>query len=146
MGRRSSWCSNCAATDIRSSSLFGLTESDRQEGPSFEATARLKAGIENGDETARVVLDGELDLATVPVAEQAINRVDANVKTLVLDLRKLSFLDSSGLRLILSTDDASGSRRVVIVRGPAQVDRVFDLTGTGARLNMVDDPSLIDQS
>ena len=93
-----------------------------------------------------MVLDGELDLATVPVAEQAINRVAENVKTLVLDLRKLSFLDSSGLRLILSTDEAVGSRRVVIVRGPAQVDRVFDLTGTGARLDIVDDPSLIDQS
>jgi len=93
-----------------------------------------------------VVLDGELDLATVPVAEQAINRVAGNVKTLVLDLRKLSFLDSSGLRLILSTDEAVESRRVVIVRGPAQVDRVFDLTGTGARLDIVDDPSLIDQS
>ena len=93
-----------------------------------------------------MVLDGELDLATVPVAEQAINRVAENVKTLVLDLRKLSFLDSSGLRLILSTDEAVESRRVVIVRGPAQVDRVFDLTGTGARLDIVDDPSLIDQS
>ena len=93
-----------------------------------------------------MVLDGELDLATVPVAEQAINRVAGNVKTLVLDLRKLSFLDSSGLRLILSTDEAVESRRVVIVRGPAQVDRVFDLTGTGARLDIVDDPSLIDQS
>ena len=93
-----------------------------------------------------MVLDGELDLATVPVAEQAISRVAENVKTLVLDLRKLSFLDSSGLRLILSTDEAVESRRVVIVRGPAQVDRVFDLTGTGARLDIVDDPSLIDQS
>jgi anti-sigma B factor antagonist len=91
-----------------------------------------------------VILDGELDLATVPVAEQAINRVGDDVKTLVLDLRKLSFLDSSGLRLILATDDASGSRRVVVVRGPAQVDRVFELTGTGARLEIVDDPSLID--
>jgi anti-anti-sigma factor len=94
----------------------------------------------------QIVLDGELDLATVPVAEQAINRVDQDAATLVLDLRKLRFLDSSGLRLILATHEAQGSRRVVIVRGPAQVDRVFELTGTGERLDIVDDPSLIDQS
>jgi anti-sigma B factor antagonist len=94
----------------------------------------------------QIVLDGELDLATVPVAEQAINRVDQDAATLVLDLRKLRFLDSSGLRLILATHEAQGSRRVVIVRGPAQVDRVFELTGTGERLDIVDDPSQIDQS
>lgn len=80
------------------------------------------------------------------MAEQAINRVAEGVKTLVLDLRKLTFLDSSGLRLILATDEARDARRVVVVRGPAQVDRVFELTGTGARLTIVDDPSLIDQS
>ena len=91
------------------------------------------------------MLEGELDLATLPVAEQAINRVSEDALTLVLDLRKLRFLDSSGLRLILTTNEARGSRRVVIVRGPAQVDRVFELTGTGARLDIVDDPSLIDQ-
>jgi anti-anti-sigma factor len=122
-----------------------LTASNENEKPSFEATARLKAGVESVDGTSSVVLDGELDLATVPVAEQAINDVDKGVETLVLDLRRLSFLDSSGLRFILATEEASGSRRVVIIRGPAQVDRVFELTGTGARLEIVDDPSLINQ-
>jgi anti-sigma B factor antagonist len=122
-----------------------VTPSEENNRPSYEATARLKAALENGDGSTRVVLEGELDLATVPVAEQAIQRAGEAVKTLILDLRKLRFLDSSGLRLILATDEARESRRVVIVRGPAQVDRVFELTGTGKRLEIVDDPSLIDQ-
>jgi anti-sigma B factor antagonist len=123
---------------------MGVSGSEQQGMPSYEATARLHASLEDGAGVARVVLDGELDLATVPVAEHAIGRAGNDAKTLVLDLRRLSFLDSSGLRLILSA--AQGSRRVVVVRGPAQVDRVFELTGAAERLDIVDDPSLIDRS
>jgi anti-anti-sigma factor len=109
-------------------------------------TPRLTTTVDNREEAAHVVLEGELDLATVGVAEEAMKRVDVDAGTLVLDLRGLKFLDSSGLRMILSAaDNADGGRRVFVVRGPAQVDRVFELTGAGERLNLVDDPSLIDQ-
>jgi anti-sigma B factor antagonist len=109
-------------------------------------TPRLTTKVDNRDAAAHVVLVGELDLATVGVAEEAMKRVDGDAGTLVLDLRGLNFLDSSGLRMILSAADSSDrGPRVFVVRGPAQVDRVFELTGAGERLNLVDDPSLIDQ-
>ena len=119
------------------------TPSDSQMG----TTPRLQARVESCNGAPHVILEGELDLATVGVAEEAMKRVDADAKTLILDLRKLRFLDSSGLRLILTLADApeAGPEKVYVVRGPAQVDRVFELTGAGERLNLVDDPSLIDQ-
>jgi len=92
-----------------------------------------------------VVFDGELDLATVGIAEEAIKGAAKDSQPLILDLRKLRFLDSSGLRLILISagpSEASG-RKVFVVRGPAQVERVFELTGAAERLNLVDDPSQI---
>jgi anti-sigma B factor antagonist len=113
--------------------------------PPPEAAARLKTEVKDEDGRVDVELRGELDLATVPIAERAIEKVDGAATTLVLDLRKLSFIDSSGLRLILTTAEEweGDSRRLYIVRGPAQVERVFELTGAGARLNLVEDPSLV---
>jgi anti-sigma B factor antagonist len=113
--------------------------------PPAEAAARLKAEVKNGGARADVILRGELDLATLPVAERAVDRVEETTTTLVLDLRKLTFIDSSGLRLILTTAEAwqGDSRSLFVVKGPAQVERVLELTGAGARLNMVEDPSRI---
>lgn len=106
------------------------------------AEPRLRVEIEAEGESTRVVFSGELDLATVGFAEKAMTDLP-EAKTLVLDLRQLTFLDSSGLRLILLSADTQ-IPRVFVVRGPAQVARVFDLTGAAERLNLVDDPSLID--
>jgi anti-sigma B factor antagonist len=113
--------------------------------PSPEAAARLKTEVRQEDGRADIALRGELDLATLPVAERAVGKVDGSATVLVLDLRKLDFIDSSGLRLILATAEKWGgdSRRLYIVRGPAQVERVFELTGTAARLNLIEDPALI---
>lgn len=94
------------------------------------------------------MLKGELDLATVGVAEDTLSSLPDGGQTLVLDLRDLVFLDSSGLRLILTSTESerAGGREVYVVKGPAQVNRVFELTGAGERLNLIDDPSLIGKS
>ncbi len=115
---------------------------------SVDATARLRAGVDKRGERAEVELEGELDLATVGIVEEAISDIEDEVGTLVLDLRKLTFLDSSGLRLILTTVEGAeeANRRVFVVKGPAQVERVLELTGAAERLNLIDDPSLIDQA
>jgi anti-sigma B factor antagonist len=107
-----------------------------------QANPRLRVDVESDADVARVEFDGELDLATVGIAEEAMQRTN-EAETLVLDLRNLTFLDSSGLRLILMCAERE-SPRVFVVRGSAQVSRVFELTGAGERLNLIDDPSLID--
>lgn len=111
-----------------------------------QAGVRLDVSVERLEQQTHLALRGELDLATVGVAEEAMEQVRNGTETLVFDLRNLQFLDSSGLRFILMAAESDQSRQVVIVRGPAQVDRVFDLTGAAERLRLVDDPSLIDQT
>ena len=92
-------------------------------------------------------LEGELDLATVPEAEAALMRLEhaPDTATIVLDLRRLAFMDSTGLRFVLAAGArASGNdRRFVIVRGPQNVHRVFRLARLEDRLEFADSADAI---
>ena len=81
---------------------------------------------------------GEIDLATVGVLETEIQAAVTATDTLVLDLRDVTFIDSAGLRLVLQTSRAF--QRFSVVRGPREVQRVFDLVGLDDRLTMLDEP------
>jgi anti-sigma B factor antagonist len=94
------------------------------------------------EDLAHVVLTGELDLSTVEKVEQELQRVESDGPTVVaLDLSRLTFLDSSGLRLIVSADQRARkeNRRFAIVRGPDTVQRVFSITHLDEQLEIVGD-------
>jgi anti-sigma B factor antagonist len=97
---------------------------------------------EDRDGLVHVALAGELDLSTVAKVQEELRRVEASSPaTLVVDLSKLTFLDSTGLRCIVTADERARTegRRIVIVRGPDAVQRVFAITRLEERLEMVDD-------
>jgi anti-sigma B factor antagonist len=102
----------------------------------------LEVRTEERDGLVHVGLVGELDLSTVAKVQEELRRVEADAPpTMVVDLSKLTFLDSTGLRCIITADErARGEgRRLVIVRGPDAVQRVFSITRLEERLEMVDD-------
>lgn len=91
--------------------------------------------IETKTEGNEVVLSlqGELDLTSAPVFEREARAAEAtNPAKLVLDLSGLEFMDSTGLRaLLLARGRAQAdSHRLVLRRGPRQVQRVLELTKT----------------
>lgn len=91
-------------------------------------------------------LSGEVDLAAVEGVEERIRTaITDQPDVLVLDLREVDFLDSSGLRLVLALDREQRDRgaRLVVVRGGRRVARVMELTGADRQLEMVDDPAEI---
>ena len=97
------------------------------------------------DGTVAVVAPtGELDLPGAGVLEAELERVEAEPRlgTIVLDLRGLEFMDSSGLRLVVMADMRlrEAGRRLVLVRGAETVQRVFEITRMAERLEFVDDP------
>lgn len=59
----------------------------------------------------------------------------------MIDLSSLTFLDSTGLRTIVTADQRArrDGRRLVVRKGPATVHRVFTITRLDERLEMVDD-------
>jgi anti-sigma B factor antagonist len=95
------------------------------------ATPPFVCSWEIGDwGAAWVQVAGDLDLATSPQFRRTLREAQRAVRLVVLDLRELYFIDSSGAHVIL--DAAQDARRegdrLLIVRGPAQVDRVLTLT------------------
>lgn len=85
-------------------------------------------------------LFGELDLGSVPALERELDTLAEPGRTVVLDLSALTFMDSTGLRTILAADERlrGADARLVLVRGPQAVDRVFRITGTAEQLEFLD--------
>jgi anti-anti-sigma factor len=93
---------------------------------------------------ALIALSGELDLSGAPALGQEIETLAErpDVRRVILDLRGLEFLDSSGLRVVALAErtlSASG-RSLVLVRGREHVQRVFEITRMVERLAFVDAP------
>lgn len=96
-----------------------------------------------------LVLSGELDLSTVEKVEHELERIEEQKPPVVaLDLSRVTFLDSSGLRVIVSADQRAEreQRRFVVVRGPDTVQRVFSITHLDEKLELIDDVSELQPS
>ena len=67
---------------------------------------------------------------------------ESELSAVVLDLRQLEFMDSSGLRLVVLADMRAreAGRRFVLVKGADTVHRVFEITRMSERLEFVADP------
>ena len=90
-----------------------------------------------------MIASGELDLSTAEELDTELKRAEASApETLVLDLRELQFMDSTGLRIVLAADARARERgaKLVVVRAPDEVDRVFRLTRMDHHLELVDEP------
>jgi anti-anti-sigma factor len=89
---------------------------------------------------------GELDLSTAPELEHSLVASQTDGRHVVLDLRGVTFMDSSGLRVILAADARarSSGARFVLVQGPPSVQRVFQLTLLDRRLEFVADPDEVE--
>jgi anti-sigma B factor antagonist len=84
---------------------------------------------------------GELDLYSAPAVRAALARRAEPCEAVVLDLRELTFCDTSGVRLVIETLQelhATGTR-FAIVRGTPDVQRVFALARMDDRLPFFDE-------
>ena len=107
------------------------------EPPPFDLTVS-----DAGD--ARVVSpEGELDMATAPALREALRGEAAT--SLVLDLRKVTFMDTSGLQVLIESARAAEEqgRTLHVVRGTNAVQRLLDIAGLTPRLHLVDAPEQV---
>jgi anti-sigma B factor antagonist len=92
------------------------------------------------DDAVKISLRGELDLEHAYTFDEELRRVEeSDVTCICLDLRELTFLDSTGLsRLVAARRRAmKAGRRLVLVRGPAAVQRVFQLTAVDEAFEII---------
>jgi anti-sigma B factor antagonist len=107
------------------------------------APATFELDIEVEGVAAVVNLKGELDIAAAPALTKALDELATrDIRSVVLDLRGLDFIDSSGLRAILRADALArdNGHELLLVRGTEAVQRVFELTRMDGRLNMLSAP------
>ena len=117
---------------------YQVVSSSRAASPSPEPfVCRWKAA---GSNVAWVHVAGELDIATVAQFRQKLRDAELCARLVVLDLRELTFIDCAGLHVIIDATRAArlAERRLILVRGPANVDRVFTLTGVCEQLEISD--------
>lgn len=102
----------------------------------------MRKSIDERLTSVTIVVTGELDIATVAGVDAQIRKAERQAPQVVVDLRRLTFIDSSGLHLLTSADDRirEAGGQLVIVRGPKPIDRVFEVLGLNSLLDMVDAP------
>jgi anti-anti-sigma factor len=120
----------------------------RSEPEHLRARAEQAAGVgalamtsrRDGDEHV-LRLEGELDIARGADVEREIVRIEqTDVKRIVVDLSGLTFIDSTGVRILLQAEARSraDSCRLTLLRPPASVGRVFVVCGVDSLLPFSD--------
>jgi anti-sigma B factor antagonist len=96
-------------------------------------SAPFTARVLPGTSVTTIALSGELDMATVPILEEHLVRVEADgVEAIVIDLVELTFIESVGLHAFLAAREpaeANGHQLFLFGVKP-ELRRVFELTRT----------------
>ena len=95
---------------------------------------------DGGPDAAWVHIAGELDIATAPQLQRTLRESQQQARLVLLDLRELTFMDIAGVHTIVnaSIDARRLGRRLVLLRGPPNVDRMFALTGSSDAVEIGD--------
>ncbi len=101
-----------------------------------------------------IALAGEADLLGAPRLQAAFtDACSGEPKLIVLDLKNLTFIDSSGLHALVAGHQLcrTHGHDLKIIPGPANVQRLFELTGMNDLLpfgdpqTVANEPSLSDE-
>jgi len=93
-----------------------------------------------------VEVTGDLDMATAYLFDEELRRIEAREPvTVVVDLRGVTFMDSTGLARLLAAHRRArkAGRRLAFARGSSAVQRVFRLTAMNERFDLVSEPSAV---
>ncbi|HUA74894.1 MAG TPA: DUF6328 family protein [Solirubrobacteraceae bacterium] len=107
------------------------------------AQEHLQVEARRTDDRVVLALTGELDLASSPILERALEDADVAVAPLlVLDLDGLKFVDSTGLRVILLAREGSTARgqEFAITPGSPQVQRLLSITSVAEHMRVIASP------
>lgn len=84
-----------------------------------------------------VSIKGRLDTTTAPQLENELNGFISNIKDLVLDVSKMEYISSAGLRVLLSAQKTMNKQGSMTVTGAnADVLEIFEVTGFADILNI----------
>jgi anti-anti-sigma factor len=88
-------------------------------------------------ERLRIALNGEMDLANTETAASPLREAISSGKSIVIDLAKLEFLDSTALAMLVTAIREGGEQLSFLPSESASVRRLLSLTGLDERMNLV---------
>lgn len=105
--------------------------------------SNFEVDVRDDDQAVVIGVRGELDLASSPALEHELESGSAaSASLVVVDLRELEFMDSTGLSVLVRAHQRAtdNGQQFAVVRGSQQVQRLLTLTGVAERLTLVDSP------
>lgn len=91
------------------------------------------------DDNLVITLEGRLDSTNSQELMDTISNSLQGVTDLVIDLEKLEYMSSAGLRVMLSAQKTMNKQGSMIVRNASELVRsVFDITGMDSVINLAD--------
>ena len=109
-----------------------------------EQGSGLGISVEAGPERTRLVLAGELDMSNAALFAARLNEAEAtNPEEIEIDLRGLTFMDSSGLAELFAANRRARerNRRIVIIKDHGPIERVLNLARVEDVIDVVEQPS-----
>ncbi len=107
---------------------------------------RLTIRSQRDDDTHVLALFGELDLSSAPAVDAELRCIEGaapDVAEIVIDLRGVRFIDSTGLRLLVEASHRAGTatHRLRLLRPRPHVFRVCEIAGVAALLGFESVPT-----
>jgi anti-sigma B factor antagonist len=111
--------------------------------------SHLSIEVRERERTTVLALGGELDMASNPELEEAIDRVlRSPTAQVVLDLGDLQFMDVSSLRVLVTSHQLAerAGKQLILVNVRAQTRRLMTLTRVIDVLSVIDEPGELQDS
>jgi anti-anti-sigma factor len=121
------------------SNALALTNSNSYQADEMPP-AFVCSWTDGGRDAVWVHVAGDLDLAAAQQLEWMLRESALQAPLVVLDLRELAFMDSAGAKAIVNASIRArqDGRRLLLLRGPPNVDRVFALTRSSDKVEFGD--------
>ena len=109
----------------------------------MDDNANIDIDIVEYDDLVIVSVEGEVDLCGAPLFEESLAIAAASdVPAIVLDLDRVSFMDSAGVHVLLQFSLSEQNRdRLMLTRGSSQVQRLLEITGVRRYLSFGPSPA-----
>jgi anti-sigma B factor antagonist len=108
-----------------------------------DAQPQLRIDVRREPDRVILGLDGELDMANASHLQAALAQAhQSTAAMIVLDLRQLSFIDSTGLRVLLAARKEAQERgqEFAVTPGSQQVQRLLAVTRVSDHLRTIETP------
>ena len=120
---------------IKNMGIFNRKNKDTTS--SLNGNSILKISVTNDGTEYTFFLEGRLDTITSPNLDSKINEVINGATKLTMDLAKLEYISSAGLRVLLGALQAMEDKgEMVVCNLTAPVREIFELTGFANLFNI----------